>query len=46
MVAEVSMLPKNTISISEEAGEQIEKLIDTLEDLDDVQEVYTNYEIE
>ncbi|NLM24597.1 MAG: YebC/PmpR family DNA-binding transcriptional regulator [Firmicutes bacterium] len=46
LVAEVSMVPKNTISISEEAGEQIEKLIDTLEDLDDVQEVYTNYEIE
>lgn len=46
LVAEVSMVPKNTISISEEAGEQIEKLIDSLEDLDDVQEVYTNYEIE
>ena len=25
LVAEVSMVPKNTISISEEAGEQIEK---------------------
>lgn len=45
LVAEVSMVSKNSISLSEEDGEKIENLIDNLEELDDVQQVYTNYEI-
>lgn len=45
LVAEVSMVPQNSVPISEEESEKIEKLIEALEELDDVQQVYTNYEI-
>ena len=45
VVAEISMLPNDTIELSGEDLERFEKLIDTLEDLDDVQEVYHNVEI-
>lgn len=34
--------PKSTIDISEEDGEKLETLIDTLEEHDDVQEVFSN----
>lgn len=37
--------PQNTISVDEEAARKILKLIDTLEDSDDVQNVYCNFEI-
>ena len=37
--------PQNTIQVDDEAGEKILKLIGTLEDNDDVQTVYANYEI-
>jgi len=43
--AEISWIPKNTVSISPEAQEAIEKLIDALEELDEVQDVYANYEV-
>lgn len=45
LVAEVSMVPQNSVLISEEESDKIEKLIEALEELDDVQQVYTNYEI-
>lgn len=45
LVAEVSMVPQNSVPISEEESDKIEKLIEALEELDDVQQVYTNYEI-
>ncbi len=45
MGSELSMIPKNTVEVSKESGETIEKLISALEDLDDVQEVYANYDI-
>lgn len=45
MVAEVSMVPQNSVPISEEDSDTIERLIEALEELDDVQQVYTNYEI-
>jgi len=36
--------PTTLVPISEEDGEKLETLIDALEDLDDIQEVYTNAE--
>jgi len=44
--AELSFIPENTIAISKSDEEAIEKLIDALEDLDEIQEVYSNYEVE
>ena len=41
--AEISFVPKTTISVSEADGERLEKLLDALEDHDDVQNVYSNY---
>ena len=43
--AEISFIPENTVSIDADAGEKIENLVDLLEELDEVQEVYTNHEI-
>lgn len=40
----LEFIPNSTISLNDEALEQIEKLIDKLEDDDDVQAVYTNIE--
>ncbi len=37
--------PKNTVPVDEEQAKNILKLIDTLEDNDDVQEVFSNFEI-
>ena len=40
--AEVTMIPQNTIDLSENQFQTFEKMLDTLEDLDDVQDVYHN----
>ncbi|MEC0239736.1 YebC/PmpR family DNA-binding transcriptional regulator [Paenibacillus dokdonensis] len=45
-VAELTMLAQNYLTIPEDAQAQFEKLIDTLEDLEDVQQVYHNVEFE
>jgi YebC/PmpR family DNA-binding regulatory protein len=37
--------PQNTIKVDDEAGEKIMKLVGALEDNDDVQNVYANFEI-
>ena len=37
--------PQNTIAVDDEAGEKLLKLIGNLEDSDDVQNVYANFEI-
>jgi YebC/PmpR family DNA-binding regulatory protein len=37
--------PQNTVAVDDEAGEKIVKLIGVLEDNDDVQNVYANFEI-
>jgi transcriptional/translational regulatory protein YebC/TACO1 len=37
--------PQNTIMLDDESGEKLIKLIGTLEDNDDVQNVYANFEI-
>ena len=40
--AELSMVPKTTITLDETAAEQTLKLLDILEELDDIQKAYTN----
>jgi YebC/PmpR family DNA-binding regulatory protein len=40
--AELSMLPKNTVTLDEKSATQVLRLLDTLEDLDDVQKVFSN----
>jgi YebC/PmpR family DNA-binding regulatory protein len=37
--------PQNTVAIDDEQGEKVIKLIDTLNDHDDVQHVYANFEV-
>ena len=44
--AEVSRIPQNTVSLSEEQQESIIKMIDMLEENDDVQNVYHNAELD
>jgi YebC/PmpR family DNA-binding regulatory protein len=43
--AKLTWLPKNTVAVTDEQAQQILKLIDMLEDSDDVQEVFSNFEI-
>ena len=45
-MAEVTMKPQNEVEFSGDDGAKMRKLLDALEDLDDVQEVYTNAAIE
>ncbi|AIQ23850.1 YebC/PmpR family DNA-binding transcriptional regulator [Paenibacillus sp. VTT E-133280] len=45
-VAELNMLPQNYVTLPEDAQAQFEKLIDALEDLEDVQQVYHNVDSE
>jgi transcriptional/translational regulatory protein YebC/TACO1 len=40
--AEVALVPSTTAELDEESAPKVMKLIDMLEDLDDVQNVYTN----
>jgi transcriptional/translational regulatory protein YebC/TACO1 len=42
--AELAMLPKNTTPVDEKIGPQTLRLLDQIEDLDDVQRVYSNAE--
>lgn len=43
--AEVTMLPKNYVVLDKKSAEQMLKLMDVLEDHDDVQNVYANFDI-
>lgn len=43
--AEITMLPQNTQTLEGKEAEQMIRLMDTLEDCDDVQKVYTNADI-
>jgi YebC/PmpR family DNA-binding regulatory protein len=45
-VAEVTMRAENPIQISGDEGARMQKLLDALEELDDVQEIYHNAEID
>ncbi|MEC3608635.1 YebC/PmpR family DNA-binding transcriptional regulator [Bacillus glycinifermentans] len=44
-VAELTMLAQNEVTLPEDAQAQFEKLIDALEDLEDVQQVYHNVDL-
>ena len=44
-VAELTMLAQNEISLDEEAQAQFEKMIDALDDLEDVQQVHHNVDL-
>jgi YebC/PmpR family DNA-binding regulatory protein len=44
-MAEVTWRPTNTVALSGEDAQRMQKLLDALEDLDDVQEVFHNAEI-
>ncbi|MEW5825785.1 MAG: YebC/PmpR family DNA-binding transcriptional regulator [Candidatus Bipolaricaulota bacterium] len=44
--AEPTMLPKNTIHVDEEAAGKILRLIDALDDNEDVQEVFSNFDVD
>jgi transcriptional/translational regulatory protein YebC/TACO1 len=44
-MAEVTMRAENSIDLAGEDGERMQKLLDVLEDLDDVQAVYHNAQI-
>lgn len=44
--SEVTMVPKNTIKVGGKTAEQILKLMDMLEDNDDVQHVYANFDFD
>ena len=43
--AKLVWIPKNTVPVSEEQAIALLKLIETLQDFDDVQEVFSNFEI-
>lgn len=44
-IAELTMLAQNEITLTDEAKAKFEKMIDVLEDLDDVQRVYHNVDL-
>jgi transcriptional/translational regulatory protein YebC/TACO1 len=43
--AEISMVPQTTIPVDDGEAKQVLNLIESLEDLDDVQNVYANFDI-
>jgi transcriptional/translational regulatory protein YebC/TACO1 len=43
--AEITMLPKSTVRIEGKTAESVLKLMDALEDQEDVQHVYSNFDI-
>ncbi|HKD46574.1 MAG TPA: YebC/PmpR family DNA-binding transcriptional regulator [Rhizomicrobium sp.] len=43
--AAITWRPQNTVAVSDEAGESLMKMIEILDDHDDVQNVYGNYEL-
>jgi transcriptional/translational regulatory protein YebC/TACO1 len=45
MKAQISMIPQNSVRIEAEKAVQMLKLIEKMEDNDDVQHVYANFDI-
>jgi transcriptional/translational regulatory protein YebC/TACO1 len=43
--AEIAMVPKNTVTVTGDDAANMLKMLDVLEDNDDVQNVYTNMDI-
>ena len=44
-LAEITRIPQNTVSIDEKKGKALLKLMDILEDHDDIQKAYSNFDI-
>ena len=44
-VAEISMIPQNTVELDGKEAERVIRLMEALEDSDDVQKVYANFDI-
>ena len=44
--AEIAWIPKNTVKVEGDAAESVLKLVEELEDLDDVQKVDANFDID
>ncbi len=44
-VAELTMMAQNDVELPEDAQAQFEKMIDAIEDLEDVQQVYHNVDL-
>ena len=44
-LAEVSMIPQNTVKLEGKEAQRMIRLMETLDDLDDVQKVYANFDI-
>jgi len=45
LLAEVTMVPKTTVKLEDKEAEQMLRLVEGLEDSDDVQKVYSNFDI-
>ncbi|WP_027882495.1 YebC/PmpR family DNA-binding transcriptional regulator [Meiothermus rufus] len=43
---QITLLPQNTVSLSQEEAEKVLRMVEALEDLDDVQNVYTNLNLD
>jgi transcriptional/translational regulatory protein YebC/TACO1 len=43
-MARIAMLPDTTVALTEEDGQKMIRMLDALEDHDDVQEVYSNFD--
>ena len=43
--AEISMVPKTTVTVDAETGRKLMKLLDALDDYDDVQQTYSNFDL-
>ena len=44
--AELAMVPRNTVAVSGKDAEQLLKLLDALESLDDVSKVFSNFDMD
>ena len=44
--AELAMIPKNTVHVAGKDAETLLRLLEELEDLDDVQKVWANFDID
>jgi transcriptional/translational regulatory protein YebC/TACO1 len=44
--AELAMVPKTTVRVNGRDAESLLKLLETIEDLDDVQKVWANFDID
>ena len=43
---EIAMLPKNTVKVEGKDADSLFKLLETIEDLDDVQKVWANFDVD